>query len=86
MERNCKVEYKNKIIFEKKVFKAVIDAGFTCPNKDGTKGIGGCIFCSDGSGYFTDSSSVHVKTQIENELQRIHLKNPNAKQNHAQKP
>ena len=36
--------YKEK--FGCKVFKVSLDAGFTCPNKDGSKGIGGCIFCS----------------------------------------
>lgn len=36
-----------------KVIKLSLDAGFTCPNRDGTKGIGGCIFCSaEGSGDF----------------------------------
>ena len=36
-----------------KVIKLSLDAGFTCPNRDGTKGYGGCIFCSeDGSGDF----------------------------------
>lgn len=71
--------YHNKITFGEKIFKAVIDAGFTCPNKDGTKGNRGCIFCSEGSGYFTGSAITPVKTQIENELKRIHLKNPYAR-------
>lgn len=36
-----------------KTIKLAIDGGFTCPNRDGTKGVGGCIFCSDsGSGEF----------------------------------
>lgn len=36
-----------------KVIKLSLDAGFTCPNRDGTKGTGGCIFCSaEGSGDF----------------------------------
>ena len=36
-----------------RVIKLSLDAGFTCPNRDGTKGLGGCIFCSaDGSGDF----------------------------------
>lgn len=36
-----------------KVIKLSLDAGFTCPNRDGSKGAGGCIFCSaDGSGDF----------------------------------
>ncbi len=39
--------------FGKKVYKIAIDCGFTCPNRDGTKGTGGCIFCSKGgSGEF----------------------------------
>ena len=34
-----------------KVSKVIIDAGFTCPNRDGSKGYGGCIYCSEkGSG------------------------------------
>ncbi len=40
---------KNK--FGKKVFKVNLNADFTCPNRDGTKGVDGCIFCSsEGSG------------------------------------
>lgn len=36
-----------------KVIKLSLDAGFTCPNRDGSKGVGGCIFCSaEGSGDF----------------------------------
>ena len=39
--------------FDCKVIKLSLDAGFTCPNRDGTKGTGGCIFCSaEGSGDF----------------------------------
>lgn len=39
--------------FHCKIMKLSLDAGFTCPNRDGTKGVGGCIFCSaDGSGDF----------------------------------
>lgn len=37
--------------FGRKVVKLSLDGGFTCPNRDGTKGTGGCLFCSDsGSG------------------------------------
>ena len=37
--------------YQRKVAKIILDAGFTCPNRDGTKGFGGCIFCSEkGSG------------------------------------
>lgn len=39
--------------FGKRTAKAAIDAGFTCPNRDGTKGYGGCIYCSEeGSGEY----------------------------------
>lgn len=42
--------------FGTKVIKLSLDAGFTCPNRDGTKGYGGCIFCSaDGSGDFASN-------------------------------
>jgi radical SAM protein (TIGR01212 family) len=44
--------------FGEKVFKISLDAGFTCPNRDGTKSTGGCIFCSQrGSGDFAGKGS-----------------------------
>ena len=42
--------YHLKSTFGKKVVKVPVDAGFSCPNIDGTVGCGGCIFCLDGSG------------------------------------
>ena len=72
------LHYHNKMTFGKKIFKAVIDAGFTCPNKDGKKGRGGCIFCDGGSGYFTKESAVPVSVQLESELERIKKKTPDA--------
>ena len=45
--------YKER--FGCKVYKLSLDGGFTCPNRDGTKGLGGCIFCSEGgSGEFAE--------------------------------
>lgn len=67
------LNYYNKTIFGKKIYKAVIDCGFTCPNIDGSKGTNGCIFCDGGSGYFTDGS-IPVKEQIEKEKKRIYNK------------
>jgi len=61
-----------------RVYKAVIDAGLSCPNIDGTKGRGGCIYCSGGSGYFTASPSVPIKKQLADELSRIRAKVPEA--------
>ncbi|MDE5770994.1 MAG: TIGR01212 family radical SAM protein [Ruminococcus sp.] len=67
------LNYYNKTVFGKKIYKAVIDCGFTCPNIDGKKGMGGCIFCDGGSGYFTDGS-ISVTEQLENEKKRIYSK------------
>ncbi len=39
--------------FGEKVYKLALDGGFTCPNRDGRIGSGGCIFCSGGSGAFS---------------------------------
>ena len=50
-----------------KVFKICIDGGFTCPNRDGTKGFGGCIFCSEkGSGEHIKSNKTNIsKNNVE---------------------
>ena len=61
-----------------KLYKAAVNCGFTCPNKDGTAGTGGCIFCSDGSRLFTADSSLSVTRQLEKEEKRIHAKTPDA--------
>ena len=48
--------------FGKKTIKLAIDGGFTCPNRDGTKGTGGCIFCSStGSGEFASNIEDQIK-------------------------
>lgn len=61
--------YKKK--FNKKVCKISLNAGFTCPNKDGTKGIGGCIYCSKlGSGDFAGKPNKDLITQF-NEVKEI---------------
>lgn len=47
--------------FGTKVAKISLDGHFTCPNIDGTKGFGGCIYCSNGSGDYTNHSSSLTK-------------------------
>ncbi len=64
------LSYYNKTTYGAKIHKAVLDCGFTCPNIDGTKGFGGCIFCDSGSGYFTDGT-LDVSTQLKKETARI---------------
>lgn len=55
--------YKQK--FGKKVCKISLNAGFSCPNKDGTKGYGGCIYCSKlGSGDFAGKPEKDLITQF----------------------
>ena len=66
-------------IFGCKVYKLSIDAGFSCPNRDGTVGIGGCIFCSGaGSGDFAERGGT-VTEQLERAKARVSAKNPDGK-------
>lgn len=59
--------YKNK--FGERTLKICIDAGFTCPNRDGTLSNSGCIFCSEkGSGELIKYSSQHIENQVKNFL------------------
>ncbi|MBP5593036.1 MAG: TIGR01212 family radical SAM protein [Clostridia bacterium] len=57
--------------FGEKVYKLSLDIGMTCPNRDGTKGIGGCIFCNGGSGEFAESSCRGIETQLRLARQRV---------------
>lgn len=51
-------------IFACKIMKLSLDGGFTCPNRDGTLGTRGCIFCSEeGSGEFAGSKLISIKEQ-----------------------
>lgn len=63
--------------YGKKIYKVSIDAGFTCPNRDGTLGTKGCIFCSaGGSGDFAEDSALSITEQIELGKKRIAAKLP----------
>lgn len=63
-----------------KVYKISINGGFTCPNRDGTLGTGGCIFCSaGGSGDFAESPELSITQQIENGKKRVRKKIKNGK-------
>ncbi len=66
--------------FGEKVFKVPLNAGFTCPNKDGTKGTGGCTFCSpSGSGDFAGEKEDSFDVQYQQVKTRLNQKWPNAK-------
>ena len=65
---------KNK--FGERTLKICIDAGFTCPNRDGKCGYGGCIFCGEkGSGEHL--TPISIKTQIENYFKSYRSKRAN---------
>ena len=66
-------------LFGCKVYKLSIDAGFTCPNRDGSLGYGGCIFCSGaGSGDFAESGT-DIAKQLEQAKARVAFKNKSGK-------
>ena len=72
MYRKLSDHYMEK--FGCKVYKLSIDAGFTCPNRDGTLGTGGCIFCSaDGGGEFAEKGS-SITAQLEQAKKRVESK------------
>jgi radical SAM protein (TIGR01212 family) len=69
--------YRRK--FGCKVYKLSIDAGFTCPNRDGTLGTGGCIFCSGmGSGEFA-AAGCDIADQLLQAKTRVEAKNRGGK-------
>ena len=70
--------YREK--FGCKVYKLSLDGGFTCPNRDGTVGTGGCIFCGgDGSGAFAEKCCESVAVQLEQAKLRVQDKNKGGK-------
>ncbi len=77
MYKTLSEHYRAK--FGCKVYKLAIDGGFTCPNRDGTLGYGGCIFCSgSGSGDFA-ITGCNVTAQLEEAKRKVAFKNRNGK-------
>lgn len=66
-------------VFGEKVYKLALEGGFSCPNRDGTLGSGGCIFCLGGSGDFAEKTKSSVFEQIEKAKARVSHKNPSGK-------
>ena len=63
-----------KETFGCKVYKLSLDGGFTCPNRDGTLGNRGCIFCT-GSGEFAEGGTDPIALQLERARHRVSSKN-----------
>ena len=55
--------YYTKSHYGTRMYKVPLEAGFTCPNRDGTKGYGGCIFCGGGSNSFPEISGSDLYKQ-----------------------
>ena len=69
------LDYELKKIFGKKVYKLALDGGMTCPNRDGTLGRGGCIFCSaGGSGDFAEKQVGSLREQADLAKARVSRK------------
>lgn len=59
------LDWELKRLYGKKLYKLSLNGGMSCPNRDGTKGTGGCIFCSGGgSGEFASGAALSVKEQL----------------------
>lgn len=60
------LDYELKKRFGEKVYRLALNGGMSCPNRDGTIGYGGCIFCSEGgSGEFAADPALSVRQQID---------------------
>ena len=69
-----------KNTFGEKIYKVSLDGGFTCPNRDGTIGTGGCIFCSEGgSGDFASDARLSIQDQITQGISLVAAKNPSSR-------
>ncbi|BCJ96478.1 TIGR01212 family radical SAM protein [Anaerocolumna cellulosilytica] len=69
------LDYYIKQTYGKKLYKLSLNAGLTCPNRDGTLGTRGCIFCSEGgSGDFSSSSTLSITAQIEAAKKKVDSK------------
>ncbi|WP_456342442.1 TIGR01212 family radical SAM protein [Thermovibrio sp.] len=71
MERYYSYSKYLRETFGGKVFRITVDAGFTCPNRDGTKGRGGCIYCYSGSEYRPEKRALSVREQIREGMERV---------------
>lgn len=71
------LDYEMKHRFGEKVYRVALNGGMTCPNRDGTLGSSGCIFCSSGgSGDFAASSHLSISEQIALQKAMICQKRP----------
>lgn len=71
------LDYMLKERFGEKVYKVTLNAGMTCPNRDGKLGRRGCIFCSEGgSGDFAADTHLSITDQINSQISLLSSKRP----------
>lgn len=71
------LDYMLREQFGEKIYKVTLNGGMTCPNRDGTLGTRGCIFCSEGgSGDFAASACLSITDQIESQKALLEKKRP----------
>ena len=76
-KRYYSFDYYLKNTFGEKIYRISLNGGMTCPNRDGTVGHGGCIFCSGGgSGEFASDPALSIREQIESGKERLSHKRP----------
>ena len=71
-KRYYSLDYYLKKTYGEKIYKISLNGGMTCPNRDGTLGRRGCIFCSaGGSGDFAEAPALSITEQIEHGKARV---------------
>jgi len=79
-KRYHSLDYYLKNTYGEKIYKLSLNGGMTCPNRDGTLGEKGCIFCSEGgSGDFASSPLLSITQQIEHAKSLIKNKSASTK-------
>lgn len=71
-KRYHSLDYSLKHTYGQKLYKLLLNAGTTCPNRDGSKAFGGCIFCSaQGSGDFAGAAREPIAAQLARQKARL---------------
>lgn len=76
-KRYHSLNYYLKSVFGEKIYKVSLDGGMTCPNRDGTLGTRGCIFCSNGgSGEFAEPLCENITLQLNHAIEKVKISKP----------
>lgn len=76
-KRYHSLDYAAKQAYGEKLYKVTLNGGMTCPNRDGTAGTGGCIFCSaKGSGDFAGTAALSIAAQLKAGKAALQKKRP----------